>query len=124
MGIEIQLIHNTQIICIAQTEVGEYRDAAYTPEGQPVDVKELTAEFEGRIGRWVDNIKNPPVMPEPTPEEIQERIDQMAQMIEVYQSQIPELVNLKSMRVEAIAVAEALQVEEKMIEEPIEEVRG
>lgn len=102
-------------------EVGtEYQDAQYFDV--PVDMTieqfqaekeaEINAEKEARIQRYVDAVKNPPPVVEPTKEEL---MAQKAELLAQAEAQIAEL-DVK------IAAKDVKPVDEKPVEEVVIEV--
>lgn len=141
-----------QIAFTANTEVGEYRDAIYVdydeyqsalvlkPDievAQSQDDYELNASFlatieaeqQNRINGWVNTIKNPPVTPEPTPEDITIQIDSITQMVDNLEVQKNGLISLKNELVpltpeEIQAQIEKLEQRSVVIEEQKSQLSG
>ena len=61
------------------TEVGEYNDAIYFTEDEyaVVDQKSIDQIKKKRVDNFVDSIKNPPPVEEPTKEELQKIMEEL-----------------------------------------------
>ena len=107
---KVQIVFENNMFCDAlYFAYDDYIDGKITPE------QEETLKQE-RYDNWVYMKNNLPEPVELSPEDIQAQIDSISAMVEIYQAQIPELVNLKNIRVEEIAVAEQLALEENLID--------
>lgn len=62
-----------QVRFIEETEFGQYQDALYYSfdEWGKISDKDIEQAKIERINNWVDMIKNPPPLPEPTKEELE-----------------------------------------------------
>ena len=79
-----------------QTEIGEFNDALYftKEEWSKLTQEELAAMVKKRVDNWVNIIKHPAPVAEPTKEELQAQAEQMQMQIEDMQRQLDD-VNAK-----------------------------
>lgn len=83
----MELTTKIQVLVKAQTEKGEYCDALYfTPiEYDALEPSEIEALAEERVTAWVETVRNPPPVSEPTKEELEAQEAELAQQIEAIQ---------------------------------------
>ena len=76
-----------------ETERGSYQDALYFTDAEFKFLKQadIEAQAQARADAWVEFVKNPPPVPEPTKEELQEKADAIAQQIESLENEKLEL---------------------------------
>ena len=72
--------YRIQVITKDETEIGTYQDAQYFDIPTDMTIEQFQKENESvidaekskRIANWIDAVKNPPIMPEPTKEQLEQ----------------------------------------------------
>lgn len=81
-----------QILIKEQTDYGEFQDAIYYDERPNEDV--ILIDVQERVDKWISELENPPVVAEPTKEELIKQKAEIEDFILSLESQKQELTDL------------------------------